>query len=90
MSTVTQRRRALSDYLPFIRQKPPAAPKLIDGIEELERAYQVMSLISDLEPSSQARIIDHVERICIENAQRIHDFETARPPQPTTRPAVEP
>jgi hypothetical protein len=88
VSTVTQRRRALSDYLPFLRQRAPAEPVLVDGELELERAYQIMQLLSDLEETSQARILDHVQRICIENAERRHAFLAAAS-QPTTRPPTD-
>lgn len=73
MSSRTQRWRA---RLPWWQPRVPQ-PVLIDGLEELERAYQVMSLLADLEETSQARILDHVERICRENAERRHTFHVA-------------
>lgn len=85
MSSRTQRWR---ERLPWWQPRPPQ-PVLIDGLEELERAYQVMSLLADLEEGSQARILNYVERICLENAERRHAFTVANDQQPTTKPAAE-
>jgi hypothetical protein len=82
MSSVTQRLRA------FLRIRPPTEPVLIDGLQELERAYQIYTLLVDLEEISQARIIDHVQRICLENAQRRHQFIQATATPATTRPPL--
>jgi hypothetical protein len=72
MSSTTQRLKGVIAYLPrFLR---PAEPRLVDGLLELERAYQIMSLLVDLPETSQARVIWHVERITLENAQLREDF----------------
>jgi hypothetical protein len=87
VSSATQRRRWIitPDWRPaFLR--PKQKPVLVDGLLELERAYQVMQLLADLPESSQARVLWHVEAISKENAQIRHDFETAAQVQPTTRP----
>ena len=86
MSTVTQRRRAIADYLPaFLR--PKQKPALVDGLLELEAAYQIQQILAPLPQTSQARVLWHVEQISIENAQIRHDFEAATQVQPTTRPS---
>ncbi len=87
MSSTTQRLHAIADYLPaFLR--PKQRPALVDGMLELERAYQIMSLIADLPETSQARVLWHVEAISKENCAIRHAFETAAEPQPTTRPSA--
>lgn len=72
MSSTTQRLKAVLAYLPqFLRPRQPA---LIDGLRELEAAYQIQAILAPLPETSQARILWHVERINLENAQLREDF----------------
>lgn len=84
MSGLTQRLRALPGYLPAFLRPAPAAPELIDGMLELERAYQIMQLLNDLPETSQARVLWHVEQISIENARRRAEFAAAEEQEVST------
>jgi hypothetical protein len=81
MSSLTQRRRGgLVQFVEFIAprvfRKPQ--PALIDGALETERTYQVLQLLTDLEHTSQARILWHVDQILVENANRIAAFDAGK------------
>lgn len=85
MSSRTQRWR---DRLPsFLLPKDPE-PVLVDGLLELECAYQMYEILARLpDDESRARALWHVEAIATENAKRRHDFFTSEQRLVTTRPA---
>jgi hypothetical protein len=66
--------RALFRWPRFLRR---AQPELTDGLAELEIAWQCLALLLTLPPMSQARALDHLDRILRERAVQLEDFEAS-------------
>ena len=81
MSGRTARLRAFIERLPAIL-RPVPQPRLIDAVEEMERAYQVSHVLRGLEHTSKLRVLKHCWAIEQDNAQRIAEFDGAEAPLP--------